>query len=140
MACALKDTSSHKPAYAEEVQVAAEAVETANVAEKDTKKANDGDNVSDSSDLVEVLTETKADDKSPSSYSETSEKSQDKEEVYNGTPEKPNQGDVENTVARGVSGTRLLVGSRFAGDKCVCWWEVVLLVEHRFAGEKCVCW
>ena len=28
-------------------------------------------------------------------------------------------------VARGDSGTRLLVGSRFAGDKCVCWWEVV---------------
>ena len=46
----------------------------------------------------------------------------------------------DSSLARGVPGTRLLVGSRFAGDKCVCWWEVVLLVKRRFAGEKCVCW
>ena len=47
------------------------------------------------------------------------------------------------TVARGVRGTRLLAGRRFAGGKCVCWWEVALLVEHcsnsagetRFAGQ-----
>ena len=46
-------------------------------------------------------------------------------------------------VARGVWGTCLLAGCRFAGGKCVCWWEVVLLVEHcsnsagetRFAGQ-----
>ena len=61
-------------------------MESATVAEKDTKKAKDGDNVSDSSGPVEVLEETKGDDKNPSSYSETSEKSEDEEEVYNGTP------------------------------------------------------
>ena len=37
-------------------------------------------------------------------------------------------------LARGVPGTRLLVGCRFAGDKCVFWWEVVLLVGWPFAG------
>ena len=47
---------------------------------------------------------------------------------------------VQLTMARGVSGARLLVGSRFAGDKCVRWWKVDLLVKRRFAGEKCVCW
>ena len=38
-------------------------------------------------------------------------------------------------VARGVWGTRLLAGRRFAGAKCVCWWEVVFLVKHCPAGE-----
>ena len=27
------------------------------------------------------------------------------------------------------------MGRRFAGVKCVCWWEVVLLVKHWSAGE-----
>ena len=131
---------SNKTAYPEPEKPAAEAVKTATVAEKDTKKANDSDNRSQSSGSVEVVNDNKGDGKVASSYSKSSAKSEEEEEVYNGTPEKPNQGDVENTVARGVSGTRLLVGSRFAGDKCVCWWEVVLLVKRRFAGEKCVCW
>ena len=47
------------------------------------------------------------------------------------------------TMARGVWGTRWLTGRRFAGGKCVCWWEVILLVKHcsnsagetRFAGQ-----
>ena len=40
-------------------------------------------------------------------------------------------------VARGVWGARLLAGRRFAGGKCVCWWEVVLPVKHfsNSAGE-----
>ena len=38
-------------------------------------------------------------------------------------------------MVRGVWGPRVLVGRRFAGDKCVCWWEVVLLVKHCSAGE-----
>ena len=48
-------------------------------------------------------------------------------------------------MARAVWGTRLLAGRRFAGGKCVCWWEVVLPVKHcsnsagetrtRFAGQ-----
>ena len=38
-------------------------------------------------------------------------------------------------VARGVWGTRLLAGRRFAGGECVCWWEVALLVGRRSAGE-----
>ena len=38
-------------------------------------------------------------------------------------------------MARGVWGTHFLVGRRFAGDKCVCWWEVILLVKHCSAGE-----
>ena len=43
-------------------------------------------------------------------------------------------------LARDVPGTRLLVGSRFAGDKCVCWWEVILLVRRPFAGETAIRW
>ena len=38
-------------------------------------------------------------------------------------------------LSRGVFGTRLLLGRRFAGDKCVCWWGVGLLVKHCPAGE-----
>ena len=88
---------SNKTAYAEEVQVASEGVETATVAENNTKKANDGDNVSESSGPVEVVKETNGDDKNASSYSNSSAKSEDEEEVYNGTPEKTGQGDVKNT-------------------------------------------
>ena len=68
---------SNKTAYAEEVQVAAEGLETATVAENDTKKAaNDGDNVSESSGSVEVVKENKGDDKVASSYSNSSAKSE----------------------------------------------------------------
>ena len=38
-------------------------------------------------------------------------------------------------MARGVWEARLLGGRRFAGVKCVCWWEVALLVGRRSAGE-----
>ena len=88
---------SNKTAYAEEVQVASEGVETATVAENDTKKANDGDNVSELSGAVEVVKETKGDDKTASSYSNMSAKSEDEEDVYNDTSKKTDKGNVEIT-------------------------------------------
>ena len=88
---------SNKSAYAEEVQVTAEVVETGTVAEKDTKKANDGENVSDSSGPAEILEETKGDDKTPSSYSSFSDKSEDEEEVCNKPPKKTDEANVKNT-------------------------------------------
>ena len=88
---------TNKTAYTEEVQVTSEVVETGTVAENDMKKAKDGDNVSDSSDPVEVLEETKGDDKNPSSYSSFSDKSEDEEEVCNKPPKKTDEANVKNT-------------------------------------------
>ena len=83
---------SNKPAYSEPEKPAAEAVETATVPEKETKKDNDGDNSSSSPGSVEVLNEKKV----TSSYSKSSAGSQDKEEVYNGTTKTPGEADVES--------------------------------------------
>ena len=84
---------SNKTAYAEDVQVAAEGVETPPVAEKDAKKANDGDNVSGASGSMEVVEENKGNE----SYSHTPAESEDEEEVYKEPPKKPDHGDVKNT-------------------------------------------
>ena len=53
---------SNKTAYAEEVQVRAERMESHPVAEKDTKKANDGENVSGTSGPVEGVEKKKGDE------------------------------------------------------------------------------
>ena len=80
------------------MQVASEGVETATVAENDTKKANDGDNVSESSGPVEVVKETKCDDKmQAATYSNSSAKSEDEEEVYNNTSKKTDEADADIT-------------------------------------------
>ena len=38
-------------------------------------------------------------------------------------------------MARGVPGTRLLVGSRFAGGAALCWRDGPLLVERNLLGK-----
>ena len=80
----------NKAAYPEPEKPAAEAVESATVAEKDKKKPNDGDNVrlSGSSGSVEVVQEKKGNE----SYSHTLAESEDEEEVYNEPPKKTDHG------------------------------------------------
>ena len=93
---------SNKTAYAEEVQVAAVRVETPPVAEKDAKKANDGENASGTSGPVEVVEEKKGDE----SYSVTPAESEDEEEIFEEPPKeifeeppkKTHHGDVKNTA------------------------------------------
>ena len=99
--------TSNKTAYAddrqtEEVQVAAERVETPPVAEKDAKKANDGENVFGTSGPVEGVEKKKG----VESYSPMTATSEDEEEILEETPEeiveeppkKSDKGDVKNTA------------------------------------------
>ena len=85
---------SNKTAYAEEVQVAAERVETPPVAEKHAKKANDGGNVSGTSGSVKVVEKKKGNE----SYSVTPAESEDEEEILEDPPKKTDNGDVKNTA------------------------------------------
>ena len=85
--------TSNKTAYPEPEQTAVEAVETVTVAGKETKKDNNSDNRSSSPGSVNVVNEEKV----TSSYSKSSAKSQDEEEVYDGSSKKSGEADVETT-------------------------------------------
>ena len=87
MCCHISD----KTAYPEPENPAAEAVETATVAEKDTKKANDSDNRSSSPGSVNVVNEKKV----TSSYSKSSAKSEEEDKVAGGSSKKSGEVDVE---------------------------------------------
>ena len=72
-------------------------MESATNAEKDTEKANNSDNSSVSSGSVNVLKVTNGVEKVASSYSKSSAKSEDEEEVDNETSEKIDDAEAEIT-------------------------------------------
>ena len=85
---------SNKTAYQEPVPIVAESVEPATVPEKETKKDNNSDSRSSlSGSPVNDVNEEKV----TSSYSKSSAKSEEEQEVYNETTEKTGKGDVEIT-------------------------------------------
>ena len=84
---------SNKTAYPEPVAIVAEAVETATVPAKETKDGDDGDSSSPSYSKANE----KKDGDDGSNYSESDSGSWEEEEMYEGTPEENDKGDVEIT-------------------------------------------